>query len=84
DMSHHDLTHMVDFIVERGIKAVFVESSVPKRTVEAVVQGARARGHDLQIGGELFSDALGPANTPEGTYIGMVEHNVRTITEALR
>ncbi|WMJ74578.1 zinc ABC transporter substrate-binding protein [Cytophagaceae bacterium ABcell3] len=84
DLSLGEVTEIVRMLVEREIKAVFVESSVPQSTVEAVVVGARARGHDVQIGGELFSDALGEEGTPEGTYVGMVEHNVRTITEALK
>lgn len=79
-----DVNSLVDLIVERKIKAVFVESSVPKRSIEAVVAGVRSRGHDVQIGGQLFSDAMGDAGTPEGTYIGMVSANVRTIASALR
>ena len=79
-----DVTSMVDFLVGRKIKAVFVESSVPKRTIEAVVDGCRAKGHEIRIGGELFSDAMGQAGTPEGTYFGMVRHNVNTIAGALR
>ncbi len=71
------------FVSERGIPAVFVESSVPQRTVDAVIQAARAQGHTLRIGGELFSDALGAAGTPEGTYIGMVRHNAHAISSAL-
>jgi manganese/zinc/iron transport system substrate-binding protein len=80
----YDVTKMVDMLVARGIKAVFVESSVPRKSIEAVVQGCRGKGHDVVIGGELFSDAMGEAGTPEGTYVGMVRHNVRTIVEALR
>jgi manganese/zinc/iron transport system substrate-binding protein len=79
-----DVNSLVDLIVERKIKAVFVESSVPKRSIEAVVAGARSRGHDVQIGGQLYSDAMGDAGKPEGTYIGMVSANVNTIVGALR
>ena len=79
----NDITSLVDLLVERKIKAVFVESSVPRRSIEAVVEGCRARGHEIKIGGELFSDALGTAGTPEGTYIGMVLHNVNTIVNSL-
>ncbi|MCH9030972.1 MAG: zinc ABC transporter substrate-binding protein [candidate division Zixibacteria bacterium] len=79
----NDITSLVDLLVERKIKAVFVESSVPRRSIEAVVEGCRARGHEIKIGGELFSDALGTAGTPEGTYIGMVRHNVNIIVNAL-
>lgn len=84
DFSLADVTRLVDTIVARKIKAVFVESSVPKRAIEAVVEGCRARGHEVRIGGTLFSDAMGAPGTPEGTYVGMVRHNVRTIVEALR
>lgn len=79
-----DIQELVGFLVERGIHAVFVESSIPRRAIEAVVEGARVQGHQVIIGGELFSDALGDAGTPEGTYIGMVRHNVDTIVSALR
>lgn len=79
-----DVQDMVDLIVRRQIKAVFVESSVPKRSIEALVEGAKARGQDLKIGGELFSDAMGTPGTLEGTYIGMVKHNVNTIVDALK
>jgi len=79
-----DLQLLVDVLVARGIKAVFVESSVPRSSIEALVEGAAARGHTVTIGGELFSDALGPEGTPEGTYVGMVRHNVDTIVAALR
>ncbi len=79
-----DVHRLVDLVVGRRVKAVFVESSVPTRSIEAVVEGCRARGHDVKIGGQLFSDAMGEAGTPEGTYVGMVRANVHTITEALR
>ena len=65
------------------IPAVFVESSVADKNVRALVEGARARGHVVQIGGTLFSDAMGPAGQYEGTYIGMIDHNITTITRAL-
>lgn len=79
-----DVQNLVAVLVDRKIKAVFVESSVPTRSIEAVVQGARARGQTVSIGGELFSDAMGAAGSPEGTYIGMVRHNVDTIVQALK
>lgn len=79
-----DVQRMVDLLVDRRIKAVFVESSVPRRSVEALVQGAGARGHQVVIGGELFSDAMGAGGTPEGTYVGMVRHNVDQIVNALK
>jgi manganese/zinc/iron transport system substrate-binding protein len=80
----NDVQRLVDLLVERKIKAVFVESSVPKRSIEALVEGARAKGHTVVIGGQLFSDAMGAAGTPEGTYVGMVRHNVDTIVGALK
>ncbi|MDD9267974.1 metal ABC transporter solute-binding protein, Zn/Mn family [Paenibacillus sp. GCM10023248] len=79
-----DVSQLRDFLVEKKIKAVFVESSVPKKSIEAVIQGAKEKGHEIQIGGELFSDAMGQAGTPEGTYVGMVRHNVDTIVKALK
>ncbi len=79
-----DISSLVDFIVERKIKAVFVESSIPRKSLEAVVKGCQNQGHAVKIGGTLFSDAMGEADTPEGTYIGMVRHNVRTIVEGLK
>lgn len=78
-----DINELVDFLVERQIPAVFVESSVPRKSMEALVEGARARGREVRIGGELFSDAMGPAGNYEGTYIGMIDHNVTLITRAL-
>ncbi len=79
-----DLTRMVDVIVERNIKAVFVESSVSPKSIEALVRGVEDKGGTVKVGGELFSDAMGEAGSPEGTYIGMVRHNVDTIVEALK
>lgn len=78
-----DIEALVTFLVERSIPAVFVETSVADKNVRALVEGAKARGHDLKIGGALFSDAMGPAGTYEGTYIGMIDHNVTTIARAL-
>lgn len=79
-----DVQELVDFIVDRNIQAVFVESSVSKKAIEAVVEGARQRGHHVSIGGELFSDALGREGTEEGTFIGMYRYNVKTIAQALK
>lgn len=79
-----DVSDLRDFLVKNGIKAVFVESSVPKKSIEAVIQGAKKMGHEVKIGGELFSDAMGKEGTTEGTYIGMVRHNVDTIVKALK
>jgi manganese/zinc/iron transport system substrate-binding protein len=79
-----DVQGLASFIAERKIRAIFVESSVPQRTIEAVQAAVRARGFDVQIGGVLFSDAMGTPGTPEGTYIGMVRHNIDTIVDALK
>lgn len=79
-----DISDMVTMITEKKIKAVFVESSVSTKALEAVVEGCEHKGHKLTIGGELFSDAMGNKNSPEGTYIGMVKHNVNTIYNALK
>jgi manganese/zinc/iron transport system substrate-binding protein len=79
-----DIKRVAGVIAERDVPAVFVESSVPRQTVEAVVAAARRRGQPVRIGGELFGDAAGERGTPEGSYAGMLQHNVREITEALR
>ena len=77
------IRELVDMLVERRIGAVFVESSVSDRNIRALIEGAAARGHTVAIGGELFSDAMGPDGTYEGTWIGMIDHNVTTIARAL-
>lgn len=79
-----DVQRVVGLVVERGIPAIFVESSIPRRNVEAVQAAVRARGATVEIGGTLFSDAMGDGGTPEGTYPGMVRHNVNTIVDALK
>jgi len=78
-----DVQQLSDLITARRIPALFIESSVPVRNVEAVQAAVRDRGFDVGIGGQLFSDAMGDAGTPEGTYIGMVRHNIDTIVGAL-
>jgi len=79
-----DVDRVVDVVVERKLKAIFVESSVPQRTIDSVVSGAAGKGHTVAVGGELFSAAMGGAGTEEGTYIGMVRHNTETIVGALK
>ena len=79
-----DVQKLTAFIIEKQIKAIFVESSVPKRTIEALQAAVKSKGHDVKIGGTLYSDALGNSGTPEGTYIGMFKYNVNTIVNALR
>ena len=78
-----DIQELAELIAERRIPAIFVESSVPPATIEAVQAAVQDRGFDVVIGGQLFSDAMGAAGTPEGTYLGMVRHNVDTIVGAL-
>ena len=77
------INRLVDLLVAKKIRAVFVESSVPRKNIEALVDGAEARGHDVTIGGELFSDAMGEDGTYEGTYEGMLDHNITLVTRAL-
>jgi len=77
------IEELVDLLVERDVGAVFVESSVSDRNIRALIEGAAAKGHEVRIGGELFSDAMGPDKSYEGTYIGMMDHNVTTIAAAL-
>lgn len=79
-----DVTDLVNFIISRQIKAIFVETSVSQKSIEAVVEGCHQKGWDVKIGGSLYSDAMGNAGTPEGSYVGMVSANVKTITEALK
>lgn len=78
-----DIEDLVAFLAERRIPAVFVESSVSQKNVRALVEGAKAKGQEVRIGGELFSDAMGRAGSYEGTYVGMIDHNVTTIVRAL-
>jgi len=78
-----DINRLVDVIVARKIPAVFIESSVPRKTIDALIEGANSRGQHVVVGGELFSDAMGKDGTDEGTYIGMVRHNLKVIIEGL-
>ncbi|MEL6358647.1 MAG: zinc ABC transporter substrate-binding protein [Bacteroidota bacterium] len=79
-----DITDLVQFIINRNIKAIFIETSIPDKPLKAVIEGCKKRGHEVVIGGELYSDALGEAGTLEGTYHGMVQANVQTIVNALK
>ena len=78
-----DIERIVDLLVTRKISAVFVETTVSDRNINALIAGAKDRGHDVKIGGALFSDAMGIDGTYEGTYIGMIDHNVTVIARAL-
>ena len=78
-----DIRSMTDVVVEREVPAIFVESTINPRTIQAVIDAARQRGHEVAIGGELYSDAMGDSNTADGTYIGMIYANTRHIVDAL-
>jgi len=78
-----DIERLVDLLVERKIGAIFIETTVAERNVRALIDGAASRGHTVALGGELFSDAMGAPGTYEGSYVGMIDHNVTTITRAL-
>jgi len=79
-----DVQRISDYIITHDIKAIFIESSVPVRTVEALQAAVKSKNHEVAIGGTLFSDALGNPETLEGTYIGMYEYNMKTIINALK
>ena len=78
-----DVRRLIDLIVERKIPAVFAESSVADKSVQALIEGAAARGHSVKLGGTLFADSLGEPGTHEGTYLGMIDHDITTIVTAL-
>jgi manganese/zinc/iron transport system substrate-binding protein len=84
EASARDIMELADFIVARKIRAIFVESSVPPATIEALQKAVRAQGHQVAIGPSLYSDAMGTPGTPEGNYIGMFRHNIKAISEALK
>ncbi len=77
------INRLVDLLVTRRIAAVFVETTIADRNVRALIEGADARGHTVVVGGELFSDAMGQPGTYEGTYVGMLDHNITTVARAL-
>ncbi|MFC4635053.1 metal ABC transporter solute-binding protein, Zn/Mn family [Dokdonia ponticola] len=79
-----DVQRLSQFIIDNDVKAIFVESSVPRRTIEALQAAVKAKDRDVIIGGSLYSDALGDAGTIEGTYIGMFRYNVNTIVNSLK
>jgi manganese/zinc/iron transport system substrate-binding protein len=78
-----DVQRLAEFVAARRIPAMFVESSVSPRSVQAVQAAVRARGFEVVLGGSLYSDAMGTPGTPDGTYPGMVRHNIDTIVAAL-
>lgn len=83
DFGLRDIADITDLIIDNGIKAIFVETSVSDKAIQAVLQGCNERGHEVKLGGYLYSDAMGAFGTPEGTYIGMFRSNVNTIVQSL-
>lgn len=83
EASTADVRNLTDMIVEQNIPALFIESSINPRTLESVIEAAKARGHDVIIGGELYSDALGEPGSGADTYTGMLRHNAKTLADAL-
>lgn len=83
EASAADIQALADIIIQRQVPAIFVETTISPRTIEAVQQAAAAGGQEVSIGGELYSDAMGEPGTAEGTYIGMMRHNIDTIVGAL-
>ena len=79
-----DISRLVSFITDNKLKAIFVESSVPEKSIQAVRQGCLGKGWQVEIGGTLYSDALGAAGSEADTYVGMVRTNVKTIVKALK
>lgn len=79
-----EINNLVELIVNQHIPAVFIESSISPKNVQALLEGAKSRGEKVKLGGELYSDALGEEGTPTGTYMGMIRHNFKTIAGALR
>ncbi|MEC8677285.1 MAG: zinc ABC transporter substrate-binding protein [Candidatus Margulisiibacteriota bacterium] len=79
-----DIQNVVNVIIENNIPTIFIESSVPVRQINAVKAAVKAKGNSVEIGQPLFTDAMGSANTPEGTYIGMIKHNVSSIVNGLK
>jgi manganese/zinc/iron transport system substrate-binding protein len=77
------INELVDLLVNKKVRAVFVESSVSRKNIDSLAEGARAKGHEVIVGGELFSDAMGTAGTYEGTYVGMLDHNITLVARGL-
>lgn len=84
EASPNDVKALAELIAERKVPAIFVESSVNDKNLQAVKRAVQSRGWDVAIGAELFSDALGNPGTPEGTYVGMIRHNIDAIVKGLR
>ncbi|BDH60255.1 manganese transporter [Lysinibacillus sp. PLM2] len=78
-----DIQSTVDLLIDKQVPSVFVESSINQNSIQAVIEGAAKEGLEVELGGELFSDAMGEVGTEEGTYLGMYRHNVNTVYEGL-
>ena len=79
-----DVQKLSEYIIANKVKAIFIESSVPRRTIEALQEAVLSKGHQVSIGGSLYSDALGDGGSVEGTYVGMFLYNIKTIVNALQ
>ena len=84
EASVKDIQDLANLVVDLGVKAIFVETSVPENTIQSVVQAVEARGKDLAIGGHLYSDSLGDSESGHDTYLTMYQHNIDTIVDALQ
>jgi manganese/zinc/iron transport system substrate-binding protein len=84
EASTADVERVAGVLADRRVPAVFVESSVPPQTIRAVLASAARRGHTARVGEELYADAAGARGTPEGTYLGMLRHNIGALVEGLR
>lgn len=83
DVGLQDVRNIVRFIIEKEIPAIFLETSVAPRSIQSLISGVNEQGHFVELGGELYSDAMGERGTEQGTYTGMVRYNVNTIVNAL-
>jgi manganese/zinc/iron transport system substrate-binding protein len=79
-----DKIELVDFLIEKDIKYVFTESSVPNKNMKSLMEDCASKGHNVTLGGELYSDALGPEGSEAGSYVGMMTYNLETILNAIR
>lgn len=84
DFGLRDISDISELIISRQVSSIFVETSVSEKAITAVIEGCKEQGHNVKIGGSLFSDAMGEFGTYEGTYIGMVKRNVDTIVRELK
>ncbi|GGZ17266.1 manganese transporter [Echinicola pacifica] len=80
----NDVSRLVSFIIERDIRAIFIEQSISPKAIKAVVEGCKRKGHAVQLAGPLYTDSLGDSDGPAGTYVGMVRTNVDEIVNNLK